>query len=62
MPTLPRDNRVGQSRCPLNELYAKTNKDKGKVGQRLVMSKDGQGQLMGKDGQGQVMGKDGQGQ
>ena len=62
--TPPRGDQIGQTSRPINELWARTNEDKGKNRQRRVMGKDGQGWVTGKDGQGQVMGKgkEGQGQ
>ena len=76
-PTLLRGDQVRNSGCPIYELRARTNKDKGKDG-LWVKGKDGQewvigqgqGQsrartVKGKDSQGQGharMGKDGQGQ
>ena len=41
-PMPPRGNRVGQSGCPLNELWARTNEDKGKDGSKAVLGKDRQ--------------------
>ena len=53
----PRGNQIGQTGHPINELWARTNENKGKDGQGLVTAKDGQGGVTGKDGQGWVMGK-----
>ena len=57
---LLRGDQVRNPGCPIHELWASTNEDKGKDGQGWVKGKDGH--FMGKDGQGQVKGKDGQGQ
>ena len=48
----PSGNQVRKSVCPTNELWARTNEDKGK---------DGQGQVTGRMGK-EDYGQDGQGQ
>ena len=57
-PMLLMGDQVRNYGCPIHELWARTNKDKGKDGQGWVTGKDGQGWIMGKDGQGRIMGKD----
>ena len=49
-PTPLRGNRVRYSRCPIHELWERTNKEKGKDGQGRFTGK-------GKDGQGWVIRK-----
>ena len=57
-PMLLRGNWVRNPRCPIHELWARTNEDKGKDGQGWVKGKDGQGQVYGQGWAGTMMGWD----